>query len=134
MVRPLRVEAPALAPNVGRLRHAVRDWLAAVLDDPDLTDDLAMAVSEALENAADHAFAGRPAAGTMTVLTELCDERGVVIRILDDGQWRTPAADGGFRGRGIAMMKALAETAVVEPGTVGTAVTLTQSLRARSMT
>lgn len=127
MVRPLDLSATALPTNVGRLRRSVRRWLSEVVDDADLVDDLTLAVSEALENAADHAYVGLPDPGTMNVRAELDTTGGLVIHVVDDGTWRTPLANTA-RGRGIAMMGALADDAVVETRPGGTAVTLTQKL------
>lgn len=127
MVSPLDLSATALPTNVGSLRRAVRRWLGDVIADADVVDDLTLAVSEALENAADHAYAGRPDPGTMTVRAEVEESRQLVIRILDDGSWQAPSSESS-RGRGITMMEALADSAVVQAMPEGTAVTLTQRL------
>jgi serine/threonine-protein kinase RsbW len=127
MVSPLDLSATALPTNVGSLRRAVRRWLGDVIADADVVDDLTLAVSEALENAADHAYADRPDPGTMTVRAEVDDAGRLVIRIVDDGSWRAPSFESS-RGRGITMMEALADSAVVQAMPGGTAVTLTQDL------
>ena len=127
MVRPLDLSATAVPTNVGTLRRSVRQWLAEVVDDADLVDDLTLAVSEALENAADHAYVGCPDPGTMNVRAQLDVTGSLVIHVVDDGTWRTPVSNT-TRGRGIALMEELADAAIVETRPGGTAVTLTQKL------
>ena len=46
------------------------------------------------------------------------------IRVCDTGRWRTPPADPGHRGRGIAMMRALVARAEITASAHGTEVTL----------
>ncbi|WP_433033011.1 ATP-binding protein [Actinomycetospora sp. CA-053990] len=124
----LHLEVPATAAHVGRLRRALRRWLTAALaeGDDDAVDNLTLAVSEALENAAEHAYADRDEAGTMTLAA--CRESdapyAVIITISDTGTWRAPAVGTGYRGRGLALIEELAETYTVTPGPSGTTVTL----------
>jgi serine/threonine-protein kinase RsbW len=123
----LHLEVPATAAHVGRLRRALRRWLTAALaeGDDDAVDNLTLAVSEALENAAEHAYADRDEAGTMTLAAcrESAAPYAVIITISDTGTWRAPVATG-YRGRGLALIEELAETYTVTPGPSGTTVTL----------
>jgi serine/threonine-protein kinase RsbW len=125
---PLHLEVPATAAHVGRLRRAVRRWLSVALgdDDEDAVDNLTLAVSEALENAAEHAYAGRDEVGTMTLAAsrEPAAPYAVIITISDAGTWRAPAEHAGHRGRGLALIEELARTCTVDPGPTGTTVTL----------
>ncbi len=120
--RQLALEAPATAGHVGVLRRAVRGWLAEVVDD-DAVDDLTLAVSEALENAADHGFTGRSQPGTMSVTANV-DDHGLCIVVSDDGWWRGPRSERHHRGRGLALMGQLTDVSTVRTGTGGTSVTL----------
>jgi serine/threonine-protein kinase RsbW len=122
----LHLEAPATPAHVGRLRRAVRRWLRSVLgEDEDAVDNLTLAVSEALENAAEHAYAGQDEAGTMTLSAERDPaENVVVISVSDTGSWRAPADLTGYRGRGLALIEELAAAHTVQPGPTGTTVTL----------
>jgi anti-sigma regulatory factor (Ser/Thr protein kinase) len=125
---PLTVQREATAAQVGAVRREVRRWLAGVVDDPDAADDLVLAVSEAVENVVDHAFTGLDHPGTMTVSARV--EGGeVVVSVGDDGRWQEPTTDATSRGRGIAMMESLADSAVVDTGRDGTVVTLVHRLR-----
>lgn len=122
----LRLEAPATPAHVGRLRRAVRGWLRDVLgEDADAVDNLTLAASEALENAAEHAYADQDEAGTMMLSAERDPSTHVlVITVSDAGRWRSPTAAGGYRGRGLALIEKLAAAHTVRPGPTGTTVTM----------
>ena len=122
----LHLEVPATPEHVGRLRRAVRRWLRSVLGDEDeAVDNLTLAASEALENAAEHAYAGHDEVGTMVLSAhrEHDGDRAVVITVSDSGRWRTPTDSTGYRGRGLALIEELTDAHEVRPGPTGTAVT-----------
>ena len=125
------MQRQATAAQVGAVRREVRRWLAEVVDDADAADDLVLAVSEAVENVVDHAFAGLDRPGTMTV-TARAEDGEVVASVGDDGRWQEPTTGATSRGRGLAMMESLADSAVVHTGHDGTVVTLVHRLRARA--
>ncbi|GLZ46391.1 anti-sigma regulatory factor [Actinomycetospora sp. NBRC 106375] len=122
----LHLEAPATPSDVGRLRRAVRRWLRGHLsEDEDVVDNLTLAVSEALENAAEHAYADQDEAGTMTLSGQWDPTgRALVITVSDAGRWRAPTGSNGYRGRGLALIEELAAAYTVDPGPGGTTVTL----------
>ncbi|MDF2976063.1 MAG: hypothetical protein K0S40_791 [Actinomycetospora sp.] len=123
----LHLVVPATPEHVGRLRRAVRRWLRSVLgdEDEDAVDNLTLAASEALENAAEHAYAGHDEVGTMTLSArrEETADRAVVITVSDTGRWRAPADSTGYRGRGLALIGELTDAHEVQPGPAGTTVT-----------
>lgn len=138
---PLDLAAEAGPPRVGAFRRALRRWLGEALEarqiatgEPldlpddlvDLADDLVLATSEALENVVDHAFAGAERPGTMSLRADLVDDV-VTIVVADDGTWRQPGAGPTTRGRGITLMRKLAE-AVVDHARGGTTVTMRRRL------
>ena len=101
----------------------MRRGLRAVLEDTGLSQDelydLLVAACEAAANAIDHAQ--EPTEPFVDVLFEMGDGQ-VTIVVRDHGRWRNgPTAP--HRGRGLAMMSALAET-TVEAHPHGTTVTL----------
>jgi serine/threonine-protein kinase RsbW len=124
----LHLEVPATPAQVGRLRRALRGWLRGALgeSDADAVDNLTLAVSEALENAAEHAYADRDEPGTMTLSAQRdpLTPGAVVISVSDGGHWRAPTGSNGYRGRGLALIEELADTYSVRPGPSGTTVTL----------
>lgn len=138
---PLDLSAEAGAPRVGVFRRALRRWLGDVLEarqaavggPPELPDELAdlagdlvLATSEALENVVDHAFAGAPQPGTMSLRAHLVDDV-VTIVVADDGRWHAPSTGPSSRGRGITLMAYLTD-AEVDHGPAGTTVTMRKPL------
>jgi serine/threonine-protein kinase RsbW len=124
---PLRVRTAAHGSQVRVVRRLLSQWLHSDHMDPDLVDDLVMAVSEALENCCDHAFAGATISGTMTLTAQTSDAT-LTITVADDGCWQEAPAEPGIRGRGLAMMRALVDDVVVESGPQGTHLALTRHL------
>ncbi|MEJ2868871.1 ATP-binding protein [Actinomycetospora sp. OC33-EN08] len=132
----LDLTAEAAPPQVGAFRRALRRWLGEALEVAappgtedelaDLTDDLVLATSEALENVVDHAYAAREDPGPMALRAEVRDGTVAVV-VTDRGRWRDPPSGPSSRGRGLAMMESLAETSV-DRGEPGTVVTLRRRL------
>ena len=124
---PLRISTPADGSQVRVVRRRLTRWLHGDHLDPDLVDDLVMAVSEALENCCDHAFTGSSASGTMTLTAQTVDAT-LTITVADDGCWREAPTEPGIRGRGLAMMRELVDDVVIESGPQGTHLALTHHL------
>jgi anti-sigma regulatory factor (Ser/Thr protein kinase) len=104
------------------MRRGLRDLLREVGLPDEEVEDLVLATSEAAGNAVEHADTREPffdvridvAAGVVTVVVQ------------DYGQWRHPRSDTD-RGRGLAMMHALADTTVATRSH-GTTVTMQHRL------
>ncbi|HET9255755.1 MAG TPA: ATP-binding protein [Pseudonocardiaceae bacterium] len=120
------VRSELAAPSI--VRRRLRRWLSGVAWPSGEAEDLVYAVSEAVTNAAEHAYPSETD-GTITINAhhELIDHahRRVVITVSDRGRWRPPPIDPGFRGRGIAMMRALTEALRIDAGSNGTRVHMT---------
>jgi anti-sigma regulatory factor (Ser/Thr protein kinase) len=100
------------------VRRGVEEWaLKAGLSRETVTDVVA-ASYEAMANAAEHAY--RERSGTIDLLAT-CYENDVEIIVRDQGDWRPPPADPGFRGRGLVMIRMMSH-AEIEPGPDGTTV------------
>lgn len=102
-----------------------RRWVGSVLAD-DAADDLTLAVYEALANVAGHAYRSRAEPGPMHLHAHVVD-RHVAVTVRDEGVWE-PAADPGWRGRGLALIQQLSSTAHVERDSRGTTLRLEQHL------
>ena len=95
----------------------------AGLDDPTLC--------EAIANAAEFAYVDAPQRGTMDVSAAYdVDSDTLAVRVNDRGRWRhniseSATAERPFRGRGIPLMRALADYATIDRTPQGTHVTLT---------
>lgn len=126
---------PADARTAAVLRDDLYSWLRQFADvTPTQLSDIVVSSYEALANCADHAYANRPSSGAMT-LRAVYDRAAQAFRvsISDGGVWREPQAPqpSDIRGRGIALMRALADHCTIEGRPQGTTV---QLLYGKSMT
>lgn len=120
-----RVAADALSAN--RTRVEFRNWLDRHFSlGAERFSDLVLAVSEALANAAEFAYTETPGPGTMDVNAAYdADSDTLAVTVNDRGRWfqRTGTRDM-TRGRGIPLMRALADSADIDATPQGTQVTL----------
>jgi hypothetical protein len=76
-------------------------------------------VHEAVANVVDHAYA--PGVDGQVVLTATLvpdgRERRVRIVVQDNGRWRSPPADPGYRGRGLQMVRSCMDVVDIRPST-----------------
>jgi anti-sigma regulatory factor (Ser/Thr protein kinase) len=126
----MRVAADALSAR--RTRVEFRNWLETHFRlGAERLHDLVLAVSEAIANAAEFAYVDAPQHGTIDVSAAYdADSDTLAVRVNDRGRWRhniseSATAEHRFRGRGIPLMRALADEAKIEPTPRGTHVTLT---------
>jgi len=112
-------------------RAELRRWLpAAGIGDADGADIL-VAVGEAIANAFEHASAGR-GDGQESVQITLTAQAGratVEVTVSDTGTWRPPQEELGYRGHGIAVMRALMDAVTISTTGDGTTVTMTKELK-----
>jgi anti-sigma regulatory factor (Ser/Thr protein kinase) len=99
-----------------RLRGFLRKKTALSYDE---TEDLLLAASEAANNAVEHAQ--QPTEPFFEVSSEVDDEQVTVV-VQDHGGWQQPTSPS-YRGRGLAMMRALVNTTVTRRPN-GTTVTM----------
>ncbi|WP_034214704.1 SpoIIE family protein phosphatase [Actinoplanes subtropicus] len=124
--REFVLRLPADATRLSVLRRRLADFLTGHgVPEADVFD-LTVAVSEAAANAIEHPV--DPLEDLITVEASIEDD-AVLVTVRDTGTWR-PVAEGGFRGRGLALIGALTELSVSR-GPEGTAVTLRRPLRPR---
>jgi anti-sigma regulatory factor (Ser/Thr protein kinase) len=128
MTRPhFRMLLPAAPGQVAVARSHITDWTTKVGFPQVYGQDIVLATDEAVSNAIEHAYPGTP--GTVTLFAACTRPPGAVrVVVSDHGRWRLPAADMGFRGRGLAMMERLAEVFRLVHGPDGTTVVLGWSL------
>lgn len=119
---------PADGPTARQLRLKVDDWIADELRVDDIRrSDMVLTVAEALANSAEHAYHGCSGPGEMRVAILLDDsDARVVIEISDHGTWTDPAEapTNTARGRGLLLMRALADDVTLDAGPEGTNVRL----------
>jgi anti-sigma regulatory factor (Ser/Thr protein kinase) len=117
---------PADPTRLSVLRRRLEDFLTGNgVPEADVFD-LTVAVSEAAANAIEHPV--DPVEALITVEASIEDDV-VLVTVRDTGRWR-PATEGGFRGRGLALIGALTELSVSR-GDGGSAVTLRRPLNPR---
>jgi anti-sigma regulatory factor (Ser/Thr protein kinase) len=100
---------PSVLISVRMMRQRLRGFLrnkTALSDDE--TEDLLLAASEAANNAVEHAQ--QPTEPFFEVSSDVDDEQVTVV-VQDHGGWQQPTSPT-YRGRGLAMMRALVNTTV----------------------
>ena len=121
-----RVGATADPPTAAQIRDEFARWLEHAFDlNAYRASDLVLAIYEALANTAEFAYPAAGATGTMDVLASYDQmESTLSVIVSDRGLWCTSAPPAGdrSRGRGIALMKALADRASIQTSTDGTTV------------
>jgi putative methionine-R-sulfoxide reductase with GAF domain/anti-sigma regulatory factor (Ser/Thr protein kinase) len=115
----MQIEVPAVPTSLGRIRYAIRRWLASNDIGDDDSVNILLAVGEATANAVEHAYG--PAGGTVAVGMERSGDT-VVATVRDTGRWRLPR--GTNRGRGVGIMEKCTEEMSLERGDEGTLVRL----------
>jgi serine phosphatase RsbU (regulator of sigma subunit)/anti-sigma regulatory factor (Ser/Thr protein kinase) len=114
-------------PDLGELRvlrQLLRRWASQFGADHETIEDLVLAVGEAASNAIEHASAASPGG---FVVTAQRDNGSVVVEVRDFGQWHEPRV--GHDGRGIALMRAIADDITIQRDDDGTSVRLRTALR-----
>jgi anti-sigma regulatory factor (Ser/Thr protein kinase) len=103
---------PATPDQVSRARHQ----LAAFLNGSPVAEDALLCLSELVTNAILHSHSARPG-GVLTVTAILTPGR-LRVEVQDDGgPWQPPTTSDGLRGRGLAIVAALARWGITGDGT-----------------
>jgi anti-sigma regulatory factor (Ser/Thr protein kinase) len=132
--RFVRTRVAADAPSAARARADFRSWLGRHFTlSAERFSDLLLAVSEAISNAAEFAYIDASQRGTMDVSAAYdADSDTLAVTVDDRGRWRQSVAAPAraepqclLRGRGIPLMRALADEATIDRTPHGTHVTLT---------
>ncbi len=120
------LEMPARADSLPTLRQRLRRWLARRGLEEFEAADVVLAVTEACNNAIEHAY--RTGEGTISVAVH--DEwETLEITVEDHGSWRERDDSNDERGRGLVLMRQLMHSAEVDGGAKGTRVTLRRQVR-----
>lgn len=128
----LSLAADWISPSVARDR--VRAWLRGHRWSPSHTEDLVLAVNEAVSNSIEHGYGLIPeldladAEQVVEVSARLVltgdGTRRAEFTIRDHGRWQTPENSTTTRGHGLRIMRACAEDVHIDHGSVGTTVVL----------
>lgn len=123
-------DLPADPASASDIRRRLTHWLTEnpLTSSEQRSGDIVLAVYEAVANAAEHAYRAAPrdspAQSTIAVDTRYRERtRTLQIAVTDHGQWK-PAVPTRIRGRGLILIRALADHADVDTGPTGTTVTM----------
>jgi PAS domain S-box-containing protein len=107
------------------LRRDFTDWLSYHLDHPELVTELVLAAGEAAANSVEHAYLGD---GSGRVDFEAHIGAGeICMRVHDYGTWRLPV-DDPTRGRGLDIIRAVADEVAINPHPSGTTMVIQRSM------
>jgi serine/threonine-protein kinase RsbW len=115
----LRLAGDPLARQLAGARREVAAWAGQLGLPEEFTEDLVLATHEALANVADHAY---PNGDGEAWLDLQCIGGVVEVVVRDRGRWRTPPTDTGWRGRGLTIIRGLADEVLVQHDLRGTTV------------
>lgn len=127
----LVLAADWISPSVARDR--MRSWLRANRWSPAHTDDLVLAVNEAVSNSIEHGYRvgadDPPSQETVEVHGRIVrgrdGSRHMELVVRDTGRWQPPSEDGPTtRGQGIRLMRACVEHLTIDGDENGTTVIL----------
>lgn len=119
---------PATSDRLPRLRHALARWAEGTGLSGEQVDALTLAADEAMSNVVSHAYEQHP--GTLDLRATHAPDSGVTVVVRDRGRWRPVADDPGpLHGRGLLLIRALAQDVVIERGDDGTTVSMTWAPR-----
>lgn len=112
-------------PTVARVREEFGRWLRRCTDLGETRlCDVILAVNEALANAAEFAYPNSHPG--IIEMEGVVDDAGLIVRVADHGSWRltNPTQRRRCRGRGIPLMRTLADSVAIDTRISGTSVQL----------
>jgi serine/threonine-protein kinase RsbW len=116
------------AARAAQIRQEFSVWLKRYFTlDATKISDVVLAVNEALANAAEFAYSTVQQPGTMHLLADYDSGTAVLtVTVADEGTWRIADSEKKSisRGRGIPLMRALADRATIDSSASGTQVRL----------
>ncbi|WP_410644335.1 SpoIIE family protein phosphatase [Amycolatopsis sp. lyj-346] len=124
---PLHRHATAEPTALRQLRADAAAWASQAGLPGELRQDLSLALGEAVANSVEHA-----SANAVTYSVTRTADGGLDVVVHDDGTWRPEPADNSHRGRGIAIITALAEEIAIGHDDLGTTVRFRMATEAGS--
>jgi serine phosphatase RsbU (regulator of sigma subunit)/anti-sigma regulatory factor (Ser/Thr protein kinase)/anti-anti-sigma regulatory factor len=127
---PLRRQVRSGA-ELRSLRAELAGWLAGLGADADDVAGVQLAVTEAVSNSIEHGYRGR--GGRVDVEAVLDEDGRLHCTVSDRGQWLDPAADPGYRGRGLAIISAHTDRYALDRRAGGTVTVMERELHHRAV-
>ncbi|MGB8386375.1 SpoIIE family protein phosphatase [Mycobacterium sp.] len=116
---PLHMTLDATIHAARTVRAGVREWLSEIGADADDICDVVHAISELIENAVEHGYAGEVSDGVV-IEASLAGDGNLHASVIDRGQWKDYREGEKGRGRGLAMAQALVSQAQITHSAGGT--------------
>jgi anti-anti-sigma factor len=123
---PMTMILPATPDQLGPMRRRFSAWLHGFQAGEDDVVALELSAVEAMTNSIEHAFPGPP--GAVRIEATLDGDGRVCVVVSDDGRWKPPRVDPGFRGRGLIMMREFSDDLMLRTSAHGTTVSITKAL------
>jgi anti-anti-sigma factor len=123
---PMLIAGPATPDRLGPIRRRFSAWLRGFQAAEDDVVALELSAVEAVTNSIEHAFPGLP--GAVRVEARLDGDGTVCVVVSDDGRWKPPRVDPGFRGRGLIMMREFSDNLMLRTSERGTTVSISKAL------
>jgi serine/threonine-protein kinase RsbW len=117
----LRLAARSLPLRLSDVRARLAAWARGLGLSADAVDDIVLATHEALANIADHAY---PDGAGDAELDAACVDGEIRVVVRDHGRWRPPVTGSGWRGRGLVLIRGLAEHVDVQRADAGTIIAM----------
>jgi two-component sensor histidine kinase len=125
----MELRLPPRAASVSAARHRVAAFVHGLGAD---SNDIELAVTEAVANSVEHGFRGR-AEGTIVIRVETLVPDTIAVTVSDDGVGIAPNPDRAGLGLGLAVIGRLTSDLEIRPGRPrGTAVHMRFPLRSSS--
>ncbi len=128
-VNTFNLSVPPVYSALQGAREDLRSWLTTLIPEHPLADDVVLAINEALTNSIEHGDNGT----SPVHLRASVAENTLTVTIRDSGRWQprlVPRSDFN-RGRGLAIMRSVADRVEIEESTHGTLVTLSIDLKGK---
>ena len=122
-----------VAPSIARDRF--ERWLGDLRWPSGQSEDLVLALSEAVSNSIEHGYRVRAGQAPpdlveatvqvrARVLVEESGRRRIALTVRDHGRWRKPVGPARFRGHGLSIIRACADRFSIDGNAGGTTLTL----------
>ncbi|HEY7596571.1 MAG TPA: ATP-binding protein [Actinophytocola sp.] len=130
-LREIHCRVPADADRLAETRHALNRWASGIGMPGQQREELVLATYEAMANSVEHAYvdaAGDDLDGVVDLHAARTPDGTIIVTVTDYGRWKPPVPSDGIRGRGILLMRALADDTTITRVDTGTTVTMTWTL------
>jgi anti-sigma regulatory factor (Ser/Thr protein kinase) len=112
--------------ELSRLRRAIAEWAVRAGVPRSTSEDVILAVNEAVANAMEHAYG--PGDARVEVAARCSDAGTLEVRVRDFGRWRAVRPDDGG-GRGLTLIRNLMDDVTIDATGDGTTVLMARRLR-----